>query len=166
MIQAFAVAPALVGAPSPMAWWKRSLCQLGLALAIVGFAVCVVELVSEEMGKQFLGRGAYPLLLFGGVALPVISLYGAYGQGKRTWRAVPPWLKFLGFVVAYFAIFNALPFFPHHSPRGQHMRESHPDISYQLAGYFGAIEVLYARLRSEANQDYLQRSLSSGVKIG
>ena len=167
IIQAFAPAPASADAPQPMAWWKRSLCQIGLALAIIGFGLCVLELVTEKMGKPFLSRDAYLLLLPGGVALPVVTLYGAAGKGRRTWRAVPPWLKFLGFVVVYFAMFNAVPFFRHHSRQGQQSRETRPDLSVQLAGYFSAIEFLYARLRSDSqDEDYLQRSLGSGVKIG
>lgn len=167
IIQAFAPAPGSADAPRPMAWWKRSLCQIGLVLAIIGFGLCVVELVSEDMGTPFLSRVAYLVLLLGGVALPVISMYAVLGKGRRTWRAVPPWLKFLGFVVVYFAMFNAVPFFRHHSPQSQRSREARPDLSVQLAGYFSAIELLYARLRSDPqDEDYLQRSLGSGVKIG
>jgi uncharacterized protein DUF3592 len=166
IVQAFApAAPVSADELQAMPWWKRSLCQLGLVLAVIGFSVCLVESVSEKMGRPFLHRGAYALLMLGAVALPLVSVWGAYGAGKRTWRAVPEWMKYLGFVVVFYAAFSAL--LPHHSTRNPRTRETGLDFTYQLAAYFGAIEMLYARLRSDPqHEDYLQRSLGSGVKIG
>jgi len=164
MVQAFAPAPTAADV-QPMPWWKRALCQLGLALAIIGFGLCVVESVAEKMGHLLLGRGVYGWLMLGAVVMPLISIYGTYGDRRRAWRALPEWMKYLGFVVIFYSALAA--FLPHHSVRDQRIRQSGRDITYQLAGYLGAIEVLYARLRSDPqHEDYLQRSLSSGVKIG
>lgn len=149
----------------PLPWWKLLLCQFGLVLAIVGFAACVAQSVSDWMGRPLLNRGAYGLLMAGAFILPLVSFWETSGAGKRTWRAVPEWMKYLGFVVFYFTFFSALPFFPHHSDRKQHGTDH--EITYQLAAYFGAIEVFYARLRSDAHdEDYLRRSLSPEIKIG
>jgi Protein of unknown function (DUF3592) len=163
MVQATApIAPEEVPA---LPWWKRSLCQLGLVLAVVGFAACLAQSVSDWMGRSLLNRRAYGLLMAGAIILPLFSFWETSGAGKRTWRAVPEWMKYLGFVVIYFTFFSALSFFPHHSDRRQ--RGTDRDITYQLAAYFGAIEVFYGRLRSDVqDEDYLQRSLSPGTKIG
>lgn len=150
---------------SPMPWWKRWLCQLGLVLAVVGFSACVAQSISDHMGRPLLRRGAYGLLTSGAFLLPLISFWETYGAGKRTWRAMPEWMKYLGFVMVYFALFSALPIFRHHPRPDQH--RTGLDLTYQLVAYFGAIEAFYARLRSDSRDEYyLQRSLGSGMKIG
>jgi hypothetical protein len=130
-----------------MPWWKRSLCQVGLVLAIIGFAVCVAQSFSGKLDRPLLSHRADGFLLMGAFLLPLVSYWEAYGEGKRTWRSVPEWMKYLGYVMVYFTVLSALPF-EHRSRRDQH--RTRPDSTYQLVVYFGAIEVLYGRLRSDA----------------
>lgn len=157
-------APILPEEFPPMPWWKRSLCQVGLVLAVVGFAACVAQLISDQMGRPLLTRGAYGLLTSGAFILPFVSFWETYGAGKRTWRALPEWMKYLGFVMVYFALFSALPIFRHH-PRPEH--RAGLDSTYLIVAYFGAIEAFYARLKSDSRDEYyLQRSLNSGMKTG
>lgn len=164
IVQAFAPA-ASSQPPEPMAWWKRSLLQFGLALACVGFGLCLIESVAEKIGAPLLSRRAYEFLDMGAFIVPVLAIRDVYGSARRTWHAVPDWMKFLEFVMIFYAAFAA--FLPHHPARNEQTGVLHRDITYQLPAYLGAIEVLYARLRSDSqNEDYLQRSLGSGVKIG
>ncbi len=150
----------------PLTWWRRVACQFGLGFGIVAFGACVLQLVSEQVGKPLLGRSAYALLTAAAVPFGAISFFIGYGKTKDTWRAVPSWMKFLGFVVLYYSMFAILPILPH-SKRSQRARETGKDISYQLAVYFGTIEVFYARLRSDKrSDDSIRRSLHPDVTIG
>jgi hypothetical protein len=164
-----AFAPSETGRPlrsEDLTWWERSLCQLVLVVAVAGFAACLGELVSENLGRPLLSHGAYGLLIMGGLPLAMFSFWEGRRGGLRILRTLPGWMKYMGYIVLYYTILSALPFFPH--PSGsQRMRENTRDTNYQLALYFGAVEVLYARLNSESQSpDYLQRSLDGRVKIG
>jgi hypothetical protein len=166
--QAFAPpVPAQTGEIGELAWRERLLCQLGFLVALAGFAASLAELVSENMGKPPLGHGAHSLLSLGAFAVMFFSLWEGRRGGKRSWRTLPGWMKYLGYVVLLYTIFSALPFLAHRSGRDQRIRHTTPDVSYQLAMYFGAVELLYARLKSDTKQeDYLQRSLNGQAKIG
>ena len=148
-----------VAPPQPVEatpWWKRFTVEVGLVLAITGFAVCAVELISEKMGKPFLSRGAYELLRTGVFIFPLLTLRGNIEGTKRSLRALPEWMKYLGFVAIFYAFFAAIPFFSH-----GHGIRSNRDVTYLMAAYFGVVEVLYARLRAEPRQeDYLLRGLN------
>lgn len=158
-----AAAPIIAEEPTAMPPWKRFLCQAGLVMAVLGFSICLAQVISAMFGKPLLNRSAEQMLTGGAIILPIVAFWGTYGAGKRTWRAVPGWMKYLGYVVIYSTFLYAL--LPRPSRPDQ--PESRHDVSYQLAGYFGAIEALYARLRSGDGDEYdLQRALSPETKIG
>ena len=140
-------------------WWKHFTVSVGLAVAITGFAVCVVELMSEKMGKPFLSPRAYGVLMAGAFTLPVLALRGTLEGTKRSLHALPEWMKYMGFVVVFFTFFNAIPLLGH--GRGRDRIRSSRDVTYQMAAYFGVVEVLYARLCAEPRpEDYLLRSVN------
>ena len=74
---------------------------------------------------------------------------------------MPAWMKYMGFVVGYFAVFSA--FLSHHPGRGT-KHEAIIDLRYQLVGYFS--EPLYGRLRADPQDENYLGSLSPGTKIG
>lgn len=117
------------------------------------------------MGLPFLSRRAYELLDVGAIIVPILAIRDVFGSARHTWRSVPEWMKFLEFIMLYYAAFAFL--LPHHPSPDRRVSAPIHDISYQLPAYFGAIEVLYARLRNDpTTDDYLQRGLGAGVKIG
>jgi hypothetical protein len=145
-------------------WWKQLWLQFGLMLAVLGFAACLVETISEKMGRPLLSHSAYGLILAAAFPVTLFGLWAGRDQTKRTWRAVPEWMKYMGYVVLFYTalvplIGNKLP--------NRRTSPGDRDGTYQLAVYFGAVEVLCGRLRrASQSEDYLQHSLNGGVRIG
>jgi hypothetical protein len=126
--------------------WQRAVAVAGLTLSIVGLSITVAMLIGEILDKAVVPLkvavwtgGLAFVLFFGG-------LWSRQTQSRRRTRALPAWMKFLGYAFLYYAILAAVvPGFGG-GTAGRH-RGPFYDARYLLFLYFSAFEWWYAQLR-------------------
>jgi len=125
--------------------WQRALLSLGLVVAACGLALTVTMLIGDILDKPLVPPKIASLTGLGGFVAFVGSWFLWHGWGKQRAAKPPGWMKYIEYVLVYYAIFVA--FLPSHGTHPSSHRGSY-DVRYQLLLYFSAFEWCYTRLQS------------------
>jgi hypothetical protein len=132
----------------PFPAWERLLVTSGVAVALTGCVLSLVELVGRLASRAWI---SHPLSMVLAVGAFVIAGLAALESKRATIRrAAPEWMAFTLHALMYFAILSFV-FFPLGKASGKGSRETR-DVSYQILFYFGAFETFYLRLKDAEEQ--------------
>ena len=157
MVQASAGWRAPRAAPE-LPGWEALLVYIGLALAIAGTIFQAAQLAAAIMGRP--SHHTMGMFNIGIIGLGIFAGLEAWRGGKKVMHATPEWMKYFGYVIAFYAAFGSL-LLPriHPSPKGDPQRirqeEAIKDANFQLLIYFGALETLYARINAGRQREEL-----------
>jgi len=127
---------------------ERLLVTSGVAVALAGCGLTLIELFSRLAGKAWISRPLSMALAVGGFVMA--GLAGLESKRAAIRRAAPEWMAFTLHALFYFAILS-LVFFPLGKASRKGSRETR-DVSYQILFYFGAFETFYLRLKDAEEQ--------------
>jgi hypothetical protein len=142
----------------PFPAWERFLVTAGVALALAGCGLSLVELFGRLAGRAWITPLLSMALSAGAWVMLGLGALESKRGGNR--RAAPEWMAFVLHALMYFAILSFV-FFPLGKASRRASRETR-DLSYQILFYFGAFEAFYLRLKDAEEQP---RSLA-GVPTG
>jgi hypothetical protein len=132
----------------PFPAWERLLVTSGVAVALAGCGLSLVELFSRVAGRAWISRPLSMALTVG--AFIMAGLAGLEGKRAAIRRAAPEWMAFTLHALMYFAVLSFV-FFPLGRASRKGSRETR-DVSYQILFYFGAFETFYLRLKDAEEQ--------------
>lgn len=132
----------------PFPAWERLLVTAGVAVALAGCGLSLIELFGRLAGRGWISRPLSIVLVVG--AFVMAGLAGLESKRAAIHRAAPEWMAFTLHALFYFAVLS-LVFFPLGKTPRKGSRETR-DVSYQILFYFGAFETFYLRLKDAEEQ--------------
>jgi uncharacterized protein DUF3592 len=127
----------------PFPAWERLLVTAGIAVALAGCSLSLIELFGRLAGKPWITPTLSIALAVGAWVMAGLAAL----ENKRTAarRAAPEWMAFALHALTYFVILSFL-LFPLGKASRKTSRETR-DVSYQILFYFSAFEAFYLRLK-------------------
>ncbi len=132
----------------PFPAWERLLVTSGVAIALAGCVLSLVELFGRLAGRAWISHRLSLALAVGAFVMAGLAVLESKRATLR--RTAPEWMAFTMHALIYFAILSFL-FFPLGKASGKGSRETR-DVSYQILFYFGAFETFYLRLKDAEEQ--------------
>jgi len=132
----------------PFPAWERVLVTAGVAVALAGCGLSLIELFGRLAGRTWISPPLSSIVA--GASWVLVCLAGLERNRATTRRAAPEWMAFVLHALMYFALLSFL-FFPLGKASRKASRETR-DVSYQIPFYFGAFETFYLRLKDAEEQ--------------
>jgi hypothetical protein len=132
----------------PFPAWERLLVTAGIAVALVGCGVSLIEFLGRVTGKGWVSPSLSTALYVASWVMVGLAAWERKRLGTR--RAAPEWMAFVLHALIYFAVLSFL-LFPAAKTSRRSSREPR-DFSYQILFYFSAFEAFYLRLKDAEEQ--------------